>query len=170
VARPTKFTRDRQDLILQALRTTGCTLRGAAAAGGVSHGILSEWLKRGREAESGPYRIFYDQVQEAIAASESLLAGKVAAAADRDWKAAAWLLERRFPHLYAPQVNLVRHVEKLSDAQLEALIQEQLSQLQPSLPAPSLPPPGLATPDAPSSPGGEGEAEPILDAEFTVDS
>jgi len=164
--RPTKFDATRTERILQTLRTTGCSLRAAAAAAGISESLLHLWLQRGREAQSGPFRAFFADVQQAIAASEEVLAAKVAAAGDRDWRAAAWLLERRFPDGYAPTLHLQRHLQKLTDDQLQALVEEQLLQLSGALA--SLPAPDPAP--ASSGPGGaEPAEEPVLDADFTVE-
>lgn len=75
----------------------------AAQAAGISHHTLDVWLKWGREGRE-PYAQFAEDCEQAIAEDavrNHLVITKAALGPiEGDWKAAAWLLERKFPDLY----------------------------------------------------------------------
>ena len=64
---------------------------------GLHRDTLQRWMKRGRKGENGVFSHFYVTVQEALAKSEQKLVELVFNHAEKDWRAAAWLLSRRFP-------------------------------------------------------------------------
>ena len=72
----------------------------AARAAGVSPRTLRDWLHRGlsTQARDEPYRRLRARLEEARATGESAHVARIAkAAADGDWKASAWFLERSYP-------------------------------------------------------------------------
>ena len=92
---PTKYTPDRVERILQAVRV-GATQRLAALYGGVDEDTIIRWRKT------------HVEFAEAIKAAEGAagvgwLAKIEAAANDGTWQAAAWKLERRYPHEFGRQ-------------------------------------------------------------------
>jgi len=72
----------------------------AAQATGIAEGDFVEWMRKGQLSGSGHgnYRQFYEGVVKADADFEAGLIERIASA--KDWKAAAWLAERRFPERY----------------------------------------------------------------------
>lgn len=95
----------------------------AAALAGVPVRQFHAWMKRGREAieaevthdelnEPGPferddpYQGFAERIIAASARGELRILSHVNKAAERDWRAGAWLLERRFPDEYTPARRL----------------------------------------------------------------
>jgi hypothetical protein len=56
-------------------------------------------MKRGGKGEK-PYRQFADAVDQAMAESEARDLAVILKAAEKNWTAAAWRLERRFPDRY----------------------------------------------------------------------
>jgi hypothetical protein len=105
MARPSSLTAERRDAIERAL-AGGAPLSVAAAAGEVSPRTVSRWLEEGlvvrRELTAVP-----EPGAPAVALSEHdgeaiqrALVGSVLAAARHDWRAATWLLERRWPDRY----------------------------------------------------------------------
>src|SRR4051794_39022230 len=96
-----KLTEARLDQICERIAGTGCTLKAAAAEAGISRWTLYEWITKGRQETSGPYRDALERIEAAKAQSEVLLLEHIVDAAPRDWKAAAWVLERRFPEHYS---------------------------------------------------------------------
>jgi hypothetical protein len=88
VGRPTKFTVDRQERILDVLRD-GVYLETAARLGGISYETLNEWRKRFPE--------FAEAVEGARAEAEATMISRVRSASVDHWQAAAWWLERSFP-------------------------------------------------------------------------
>jgi hypothetical protein len=92
MARPTKFTEAVAKRILKAIRD-GCTYRDASVANRISEDTLLNWRKRNSvfsaqmdEAEAGA-------ITDALATIR--LAAKGTAKRPSDWRAAAWLVERR---------------------------------------------------------------------------
>jgi hypothetical protein len=97
--RPPKFTPEAREKILFAIRL-GNYRKAAADYAGVGERTLSEWLTRGRDESAGPYADFLRDVLEAEQTAEIRALGVIQQAAKRDWKAAAWFLERKFPERY----------------------------------------------------------------------
>lgn len=89
---------DRQRRFLDALRA-GTSIGAACEQAGWSY---NWWRTIAREAEAAEdrderceYSDFFDQYREAVQKGEAALFAKVRKAADDDWRAATWLLERR---------------------------------------------------------------------------
>ncbi|MGH9044718.1 MAG: hypothetical protein ACRDVP_07805 [Acidimicrobiales bacterium] len=86
---------------------TGNWLSTAAQAAGVTPESISHWkLKGGEDLEAGRcgsiYAKFVQAIARAEAGAEITSLGCIQRAARRDWRAAAWLAERRFPTRWAP--------------------------------------------------------------------
>ena len=77
--------KQKRETFCEAIRK-GCTYKAAASAVGVCEKTIYNWFRRGREAtrKNDKYRHFLQFLLE-----------RVINASDKDWKAAAWLLERR---------------------------------------------------------------------------
>ena len=103
MARPLKLTPEVEKAICDAIRETGCSVEASAAAAGVSASALFEWQARGRREASGLFVQFVEALTRAREASELTLVRSVLAGGERDWRAAAFLLERRFPERYGRQ-------------------------------------------------------------------
>lgn len=122
MGRPTKLNYEVQEKIIQAIKA-GNYMETAAAYAGINKSTLYDWLKRGerekqrmgknpryriRKSEK-PYVEFSDAVEKALAEAEMrdvLLIGK---AAEEQWQAAAWRLERKFPDRWGRRVLDVEH-------------------------------------------------------------
>jgi len=90
-----KYTPERVLKITQAIRV-GATYRAAAQYAGISEALFYEWKIKHVE--------FLEALNEAEgAATVGWLAKIEAAAKDGTWQAAAWKLERRYPHEYGRQ-------------------------------------------------------------------
>ncbi|MCS1351159.1 hypothetical protein [Mechercharimyces sp. CAU 1602] len=96
MARPTKLTPDVQQKILDAIRL-GNYLETAAAYAGISKSTLYDWLRRGEREKSGRYKEFSDAVEKHLAEVEVRDLAVITRAAQENWRAAAWRLERKFP-------------------------------------------------------------------------
>ena len=123
MARPTKFTLETRQRIVQAIEL-GATYELAAAYGGISYDSLRDWLKRGEKSKDGDYLQFFEDVKRAEGkAAVTWLAKIEKAASEGNWQAAAWKLERRYPRQYGRTVHEhdVRDLSRLSDDELERL-------------------------------------------------
>lgn len=90
--RNSKYTPETIKRILDLLRT-GVRLRVAATAAGISESTLFNWKNQ--------YPEFADQVEQAQAESCVFYLEIIRKAAETNWQAAAWFLERRFPDDFA---------------------------------------------------------------------
>ena len=92
--RKTKFTKVIREKILESL-ALGATIQMACDAAGISRTTFYDFLKKA-ESQGGQYRTFSNNVNKASAEGALQLLGVVQAASERDWKAGAWILERRY--------------------------------------------------------------------------
>ena len=95
LGRRTKLNKARKEAIIEAIEI-GATYEIAAENAGISKSTLFAWMKRGEQEKSGNFSDFLNSVKkaEATAALKSLRTINLASS-DGDWKAAAYLLERR---------------------------------------------------------------------------
>lgn len=100
MARITKRTDERVERILEAL-SSGQTRRIAAACGGVSDDTLRRWIQTDPELSL--------RVSAAESQAEMALVACIRNAAGHDWRAAAWLLERREPANWSLRQQLAVH-------------------------------------------------------------
>ncbi len=109
---PKRLSPKVQETICEAIEA-GTTLEIAARAARIGPRTLDEWLYHGRnelrenpDAE-GPCLDFVKAVTVASATFEKECLTIIQDAAPKNWPAAAWLLERKFPERYA-KVDRVR--------------------------------------------------------------
>ena len=132
--RPTKLTKELIDEIAQYLRA-GNYIETTAALVGIHRDSIYEWLKRGnaeidRVSKSNRSRIrkkeeifveFTDTVKKAQAQSEAMLVGLIGQAAQKNWTAAAWRLERKYPDKWG---RTERNVATAQDDPVKELAQQ----------------------------------------------
>jgi len=125
--RPTKLTRELQEEICRVIRA-GNYIETAAAYAGINKSTLYDWLKRGaREKErlrnnprakvrksEQPYVEFSNAVEKALADSEVRDVMIIGKAAEENWQAAAWRLERKFKERWGRSTDYNREVERLN--------------------------------------------------------
>jgi len=92
----------------------------AAMLAGVAEAQFYRWLAEGKKREPGdPRRDFYDAVGVAMRTAEGRALQKLAQA--EDWRASAWLLERRWPASYGPRqtvdIGQARPIESEEEAE-----------------------------------------------------
>lgn len=145
--RKPKLTWQVQQQIVQHLKV-GAYLETAAEAVGIHRTTLFRWIQKGEEAARGRYRDFYVAVAQAQSEFEIRNQVTILKAAQTEWRAAAWNLERRFPERYGAQFNAGMRMAS------EQLVEHLQAQLTPAQFAPvrrtleGLP----ATPEPPLSP------------------
>lgn len=146
VGRPTKLNGDMQKRIHDAL-VMGATYEAAAIYGGISYDAFNEWMRR-TEPE---YIQFRQLVEEANSQCQVGYAANIRhAALGGDWRAAAWMLERRFAKSYAQRIGAI------DDKEIDDAIRAELAKLADE----------RQTADA----GGNEAAHPIADATSGVDA
>ena len=89
-----KFTQPRKDRIIKAIGA-GCSYEMAADYAGISRQTLWNWIKKGEEGKDRNYITFLDNIKTAEIEGAMANLGTIQEASQKDWKAAAWILERR---------------------------------------------------------------------------
>lgn len=120
--RPTKLNIDTHNKIISVIRA-GNYIETAAAYAGIDKSTLYDWLKRGerekqrvaqnprcniRKSEK-PYVEFSNAVEKALAEAEVRDVAIIDKAAEDQWQAAAWRLERKFPDRWGRKRLDVEH-------------------------------------------------------------
>ena len=104
--RPSKLTPEIQERIVQAL-VLGNHRQDAAAYAGIHPRTLRRWLLQGAQEQAGEHADFGRAVAEAEARAKVTAMGCIVKAArDGEWKAAAWWLQKMFPHQFSEQSQL----------------------------------------------------------------
>ena len=105
MARPTKLTPDVQEAIVDGINA-GLTFRLSCARAGLDPATFYRWLEKGEAAKSGVFSEFCDTVSRAKADSAMRLVSQITLQAPTDWRAAAFMLERRFPDDYGKRSEI----------------------------------------------------------------
>ena len=108
--RPSKLTPEVQETICKFLRG-GSTFRTACEVAGIGWGTGKEWRQRGEDrdpdrAVADEYAAFAAAVRRAEAETAARNVAVIQkAAAEGNWRAAAWWLARRFPSEWSQKVT-----------------------------------------------------------------
>ena len=125
MGRLSKLTPETHALIVRLIGA-GNYLETAAAAAGVSTSTMREWLRRGAREDDGIYADLADAVSKATAEAEAKDVIQISkAAAEGEWRAAAWKLERRYPERYGQKLTVEAKGEAAS--QVLALLKSSVS-------------------------------------------
>lgn len=100
MARPTKYNDPAVARIIRAIRD-GATFRLAAATGGIGYSTFREWMLSKPE--------FAEAVSQAEGDGALASLRRIKQATKEDWRAAAWVLEHRFPNEYGRTVQQQEH-------------------------------------------------------------
>ena len=90
----------------------------ACDACGVNYFTMREWVRRGDgrdskgRASNSELTQFAQEFNDAVAISQLNLVKGIHKASSKDWKAAAWMLERRFPEHWSNNRRINQQVEK----------------------------------------------------------
>ena len=100
MARPSKLTAETQATICNAVEA-GTPLKYAATYAGVGASTIHHWMQQADGSDPEERFVeFRDAVNHAQARSVTRLVAIIMRAADNDWRAASWLLERRAPEYF----------------------------------------------------------------------
>lgn len=104
--RPCLLTKERQAQLMNAI-ADGVPLKQAAMLAGISYDSLNRWRARG-EAFNAPliFRQFCKALERANAKAMHRLVTNINEAGKSDWRASAWMLERRFGDEFAKPQKL----------------------------------------------------------------
>ena len=122
--KPTKTKTAIKEEILENLRT-GMTIKAAALLASISEKTFYNW----RDADE----VFLKQCEEAVRFAEAVLLERVKQLAmdKMDWRAFAWILEKRFPDDYGKRQELKVESTTSSDGTAEVLAMlEQVKEMK----------------------------------------
>ena len=108
----------------------GATYKLAAEAAGVAPSTFYKYLRMGRDQETPMLAEFFQQVQAANHDRSQFMLKRIEEGSRKDWRAAAWLLERRYLYrLNAPmEIPEEEPAKKTSDP--VELLKNQIEDLQ----------------------------------------
>jgi len=104
VGRKTKLN-DEVEVKICGYLACGLPVKDACNLASVSERTYRRWIAEGKLADTGRKRKFWQASTRASSLAVSKLTGIVTAAAKKDWRAAAFILERRWPQEWARHVH-----------------------------------------------------------------
>lgn len=116
MGRQTKLTETVKQTIIDNIEQ-GLNYESACLSANVSYSTFREWMRRGTDTDGNRqsnelYAEFAEDVNRAVARSEMNLLEGIRRAAETDWKAAAWILERRFPQHWSNNRKIKLEADK----------------------------------------------------------
>lgn len=107
--RRSKLTEELQHKITALLRN-GNYVETACGAAGISVSTFYAWMERGEAGEEAGTQSAFLEFSEAVhrsrAEGEAMLLQQIRQAAPKDWRAAAWILERTMPAKYGRRAEI----------------------------------------------------------------
>lgn len=124
MARPSKFEKEKLDLICKAVEV-GATRKLAAMAAGIDVSTLYAWLQKGRNSTDPNclFKEFSDNIKKAEGFSALRDLYIITAASENDWRAAAWRLERRHGYVVGQSHQIEAPVEA-NELDIKTLMEE----------------------------------------------
>ena len=132
MSRKSKLNPASIDRIVKAIKV-GATYQIAAKAGGVSRATLHAWLKKGKTGTNKTYKDFYERFTRAESDGAIYLLGVVREHSVKDWKSAAWILERKWGYRRDAPVDTLETENNSSGAKefnYKTLLLEQAAELR----------------------------------------
>ena len=117
MAAPSKFTKTTVTKLITGVRR-GLPYHLAAAAAGISEDTFYAW-QRGEFPASADEALkvqFSESLTRAKGEAANHLTRRIYDASREDWRAAAWILERRFPKDYGKDAEALQKLEELQAA------------------------------------------------------
>jgi hypothetical protein len=118
MGRPSLYSAEKAKQILRSIRE-GVWFEDACLDAGVAKSTVQSWAKRGDEEGSGDLFAFACDLRRARREANAPHLVNIHAAEEKDWKAAAWYLERKERKRFGPQLKV--EVESVFSRVLDAL-------------------------------------------------
>lgn len=123
--RPSKLTAATKQKLTRAI-ALGATYELACQSAGIAYQTFRQWMLKGEAAQTGEYRDFVEAVRASEGRGAVLKLGKIDRAALDDWRAAAWILERRYPKQFGKAA-----VESEAQREFERTVMDTIGELEP---------------------------------------
>lgn len=118
MGRPSKYSAERAAQIVEAVRG-GHWFEDACLDAGVSPSTVNGWVRAGDEAGEGGLYEFACALRKARREANAPHLANIHSAEEKDWKAAAWYLERKERKRFGPQVKV--EIDSVFDRVIAAL-------------------------------------------------
>jgi len=113
--RPTKLTPELQKEIVDLLKM-GNYIETTCAVVGINKTTFYQWLIKAKQSKrSTIYTIFSDAVNKAMAYAEARLVALVTRAAEKNWSAAVWILEHKYPERWGKQNVKTENLDEIEN-------------------------------------------------------
>ena len=89
----------------------GVPIKHASISHGISESTFYNWFNKGRDAKSGKFKKFYDNIQEAKSVAITLRARRIYKAGEINSQADAWWLERVDPDNFGRKDRYEHHID-----------------------------------------------------------
>lgn len=124
MARPLKLNEEITKRLCEAL-AIGCTKKQAAQYAGISVSTFHGWMDRARNRKEPEFLEFLDRIEKANAQRviANLAVIRRAATEEKNWHAAAWLLERRDGFVRNPESNVEINIDA-SQVSVQRLLED----------------------------------------------
>jgi len=117
MGRKTKLTPDKHETLLNYIRA-GTPKEIAAQAIGITRTTFYRWMHNGNG--------FSDSIKKAESEAINLYVLRIQKAGEHSWQANAWVLERRYPELFAKkEIVKVEGTEKITFAQFRMMFKNE---------------------------------------------
>jgi len=108
----------------------GATYKLAAEAAGVAPSTFYKYLRKGRDQETPMWAEFYRQVQAANHDRSQFMLKRIEEGSRKDWRAAAWLLERRYLYRLNAPMDIPEEEPAKKTSDPVELLKNQIEDLQ----------------------------------------
>lgn len=128
MGRKTKLTKELTKKMIDAIQM-GCTYKLACQYAGIDTSTFYLWMQSGREGKDEIKVEFFNQIKKAEATCAFSTLKKINEASSEDWRAGAWLLERRHSYIKNPPADKEEHQEEEIPATTKELLKHQQQEL-----------------------------------------
>src|SRR5210317_176732 len=108
----------------------GATYKLAAEAAGVAPSTFYKYLRKGRDQETPMWAEFYRLVQAANHDRSQFMLKRIEEGSRKDWRAAAWLLERRYLYRLNAPMDIPEEEPAKKTSDPVELLKNQIEDLQ----------------------------------------
>lgn len=126
--RKTKLTKATTEKMCEAI-TLGCTYKLSCQYAGIDTSTFYLWMQAGREGKDKSKVEFFNSIKKAEADCAFRTLVKINEASKDDWRAGAWLLERRHHYIKNPPADKEEHEDNKIPSTTKELLQHQQKEL-----------------------------------------
>ena len=123
------LTKDRINKICEGIKK-GLTYDMCAKYAGISPSSFYTWLRKGREGKEKKFIEFVSKLEQAEASGAAYHLDNITKNSRDDWKASAWILERRHNYTRYNSIQSQMKEEKPSSTDPKEILADQITELK----------------------------------------